>query len=277
MQLEITTWLSTGQAVARNPALTDLFVLTYERRRDRFCPLVVTIVRHGLSYRGRIGSPVQRKEVESINKTLQRLSFKIPELWDRGFLDSLPERASPPASDPGPLEESPAITPRSSMPALHDRFMDLHAQPDRALAGRRFEQLLVDLLAAWNLAPRSNFRVTGEEIDGSFLLDGATYLVEAKWTGSRIEAAPLYVFRQKVASKSAYTRGLFVAVEGFTRSAISALGTGQEHRIVLLDGTHLLPVLMGTIDFGELLKVAVRHLEQFGEPLLPRDRLAELA
>jgi hypothetical protein len=36
-------------------------------------------------------------------------------------------------------------------------------------------------------------------------------------------------------------------------------------------------VLMGTIDFRELLRLAVRHLEQFGEPLLPRDRLGELA
>ena len=71
------------------------------------------------------------------------------------------------------------------MPAFHDRFMALYAASDRAKAGRDFEPLLDDLFTAWELAPSRGYRVTGEEIDNSFVLDGDTYLLEAKWIAER--------------------------------------------------------------------------------------------
>lgn len=51
---------------------------------------------------------------------------------------------------------------------------------------------------------------------------------------------------------------------------------GQEHRIILLDAAHLFRVLAGAIALPDLVRLAARHLEQFGEPLLPHKRLAEL-
>lgn len=262
---------------SKKPALTELLRLTYERKRERFCPLVLTIVQRGMSYRRQKGWPVQRPEMEEVNAVIQRLSFKIPELWDRGFLESLRAPDPPPA----PVVEAPQPArppdPRSSMPALYDRFMALYAEADRAKGGRDFEALLDDLFTAWHLAPSRNYRVTGEEIDNSFVLDGDTYLLEAKWIAEKTEAAALYTFRQKVSSKSAYTRGLFIAVEGFTPGSITALGSGQEHRIILLDGAHLVRVLSGALALPDLLRLAARHLEQFGEPLLPHARLSELS
>jgi hypothetical protein len=57
---------------------------------------------------------------------------------------------------------------------------------------------------------------------------------------------------------------------------VTALGQGLEHRIILLDGGHLTPVLSGTVPLTDMLLLAARHLEQRGEPLLPHARLAEL-
>jgi hypothetical protein len=262
---------------SKKPALTELLRLTYERERGRFCPLVLTIVQRGMSYRRQKGWPAERPEVEELNATVERLGFKIPELWDRAFLDSLPTPAPARPDEAEPPPSPPARPdPRSAMPALYDRFMALHAETDRAKAGREFEPLLNDLFAAWDLAPSQNYRVVGEEIDNSIVLDGDTYLLEKKWIADKTESGALYTFRQKVASKSAYTRGLFIAVEGFTNGAITALGTGQEHRIILLDGAHLVRVLTGAAALPDLLRLAARHLEQFGEPLLPYERLAEL-
>src|SRR5919106_3968202 len=153
---------------------------------------------------------------------------KIPELWDRAFLDSLPGPAQESTPDAPPPSPRARPDPRSSMSALHDRFLALYGETDRAKAGREFEPLLNDLFTAWDLAPSQNYRVVGEEIDNSIVLDGDTYLLEKKWIAERTEAPALYAFRQKVASKSAYTRGVFIAVEGFTAGAITALGTGQE-------------------------------------------------
>jgi hypothetical protein len=63
----------------------------------------------------------------------------------------------------------------------------------------------------------------------------ATSALEKKWIAERTEAPALYAFRQKVAGKSAYTRGVFIAVEGFTAGAITALGTGQSRGGVILE------------------------------------------
>lgn len=261
---------------SKKRALTELLQRTYDARRDRFCPLVVSIVQRGMSYRRQKGSPLQRVEVEHLNTIVARLSFKIPELWDRKFLESLPAPQPEPSTSPPPTPPVSGPDPRPAMPALYDRFMALHSEPDRAKAGREFEPLLDDLFAAWDLAPSRSYRVTGEEIDNSFVLDGDTYLLEAKWIAGKTEAPALYAFRQKVASKSAYTRGLFVAVEGFTSGAVTGLGTGQEHRIILLDGAHLVRMLTGGVALPDLLRLAARHLEQFGEPRLPHSRLEEL-
>jgi hypothetical protein len=262
---------------SKKRALTELLQRTYEARRDRFCPLVLTIVQRGLSYRRQKGQPIQRPDVEQLNAIVARLSFKIPDLWDRSFLDSLPAPEQEHSSEPDLVIRDRSLDPGSAMPALYDRFIALHSEPDRAAAGRAFEPLLDELFTAWDLAPSRSYRVTGEEIDNSFLFDGATYLLEAKWVAGKTEAAALYAFRQKVASKSAYTRGLFLAVDGFTPGSVDALGAGQEHRILLLDGVHLIRVLTGAVALPDLLHLAARHLEQFGEPLLPHARLSELA
>lgn len=174
---------------SKKRALTELLQRTYEARRDRFCPLVLTIVQRGLSYRRQKGSPIQRPDVEQLNTIVARLSFKIPELWDRTFLQSLPAGEPEQPTEPEPPRPVPTPDPRSAMPALYDRFMALHSEPDRAKAGREFEPLLDDLFAAWELAPSRSYRVTGEEIDNSFVLDGDTYLLEAKWIGGAYRSA----------------------------------------------------------------------------------------
>ncbi len=47
--------------------------------------------------------------------------------------------------------------------------------------GFRFEARLAELFSIFKLAPRSSFRNTGEQIDGSFRLNDEFYLMEAKW------------------------------------------------------------------------------------------------
>lgn len=46
--------------------------------------------------------------------------------------------------------------------------------------GFNFEKFLNKLFEVFNLNPRNSFRLTGEQIDGSFHLENNTYLVEAK-------------------------------------------------------------------------------------------------
>jgi hypothetical protein len=79
----------------------------------------------------------------------------------------------------------------------------------------------------WFRRARAAFRLTGEQIDGSFQLSGETYLLEAKWTDLRIGAADLRSFNAKLEDKAAWTRGLFVSNSGFTDDGLEALAVGN--------------------------------------------------
>ena len=47
--------------------------------------------------------------------------------------------------------------------------------------GYKFEKFLKDMFDVYGLSPRASFRLEGEQIDGSFVCGGDTYLLEAKW------------------------------------------------------------------------------------------------
>src|SRR5436305_7806770 len=77
------------------PAITRLLEATFERRRDRFCDLLLTAVRQGMKYRIKKGEPVTREEVQRLNALVRRVGFGIPELLDQKFLDGLPSKQTP--------------------------------------------------------------------------------------------------------------------------------------------------------------------------------------
>ena len=65
--------------------------------------------------------------------------------------------------------------------SLGGRLLDmskLNPQP----RGYAFEKFLKGMFDAFGLSARASFRLVGEQIDGSFVLGGDTYLLEAKWT-----------------------------------------------------------------------------------------------
>src|SRR5690606_36213017 len=90
--------------------------------------------------------------------------------------------------------------------ALRVRFLKLQALADRQQAGRGLEQLLSGLFEEFGLDPKGGFRVTGEQIDGSFLLHQEVYLLKAKWTDP-VREADLLIFRGKLEGKANFTRG----------------------------------------------------------------------
>src|SRR5216684_917504 len=72
---------------SKQPVIVDLLAGTLEQNRNRFCGLIVEIVRGGLKYRSS-HDPVMRDEIDRINELVARVGFKIPELTEPGFLRS---------------------------------------------------------------------------------------------------------------------------------------------------------------------------------------------
>lgn len=260
------------QSGSKMPAITRLLEGTLARRRERFQALIIKIVIEGSRYRSRKGDPVRRSEIVAVNGALLELGLKLPDLWDSSFLDSLRSDTEAPVDAPivalDPLKEGEASIRAKRLDELKTDFYALVDQPDRQEAGYRLEKLLKQLLDLFGLHPRPAYRVPGEQIDVSFELDTHIYLLEAKWIKEKASLRDLLFFREKVEGKSAITRGLFVAINGFQPEAVDALKRGRQPNVLLMHGTDLAAVLEGTIPLDELLRAKLRHMAEEGESLL---------
>jgi hypothetical protein len=146
---------------------------------------------------------------------------------------------------------------------------DLAPQP----RGYAFEAFLKRMFDYYRLHAREAFRNTGEQIDGSFLLNSDVYLLEAKWTRSATGVEDLHAFHGKL-DKAAWTRGLFVSFGGFTSVGLQAFGTAK--RLICLEGRDLYEALGRQIPLPALLEAKVRRAAETGRPFVPIDELFKL-
>ncbi len=255
---------------SKEPALARLLEQTLNCRRDRFEKLVLSIVAEGIKYRRSKYNEVCEREIVAVNRVIKEIGFKFPDLWDPRFLASL-------GRDPTPLPDecktSPCYAPappgllQSELPSLRSEFYGLVGLSDRQAAGFALEKLLNRLFDLFDLIPRASFRLTGEQIDGTFVLDHETYLLEAKWEAKPVNEAALLVFRGKIEGKSGFTRGLFLSINGFTPDALTAITQGKQPSFILADGSDLSPVFEQAIRFDDLLRQKVRNLAETGQML----------
>jgi hypothetical protein len=237
---------------SKQPAIVQLLSKTLENRPEKFCPLILEIVRRGITYRQNKGIPITREEIEQLNKIIARLSFKIPELHDPNFLNSLPRANRPQSPD-----KSSSVT-SETLEQLKKELMELTNLPPQE-RGYRFEKFLGRLFEVFGLAPRSAFRLVGEQIDGSFQFQGDTYLVEAKWQNSPLGLKELLTFYGKVGGKAQWPRGLLISYSGFTQDGLEAFARGRQTNIICMDSTDLYYILHGNLDLRVVLEQKVRY------------------
>ena len=132
--------------------------------------------------------------------------------------------------------------------------------------GYAFERFLKDMFDVNGMTGRASFRLVGEQIDGSFELDGETYLLEAKWTNSQTDAADLRSFNAKVQDKASWSRGLFISNSGFTEEGLAAFGRGKS--VVCMDGFDLSEMLMQRLSLKLVLSKKVRRAAETGRPFV---------
>jgi len=130
--------------------------------------------------------------------------------------------------------------------------------------GYAFEKYLNRIFAASGLEPRGSFKITGEQIDGSFKLEGNVYLLEAKWTSKKTDKPELVVFKDKVSTKSTITRGLFISYSGYTDEALATLSKGNQIGFVLMTVQELAVSMERNIPLDEVIGKKVRALAEEG-------------
>src|SRR5438093_13524525 len=75
---------------SKQPAIAQLFTRVLEVRPQAFCPMILEVVRRGMTYRR--NDPITQEEIEQLNAILLVVGFRIPDLHDRSFITSLPRR-----------------------------------------------------------------------------------------------------------------------------------------------------------------------------------------
>lgn len=137
------------------------------------------------------------------------------------------------------------------------RIRDMTAQS----RGYAFEKFLKRAFEVGGMAPREPFNNCGEQIDGSFLLDGEVYLMEAKWRKAPTNAQDLNAFHGKLEGKAVWARGLFVSFNGFSREALDAF---HGHRMILMSGKDIYDSLARRIPLVSVLQRKVRVAGETG-------------
>lgn len=159
---------------------------------------------------------------------------------------------------------------RPKVIALKQRLIELSEMAPHP-RGYAFEAWLRDAFNFYGLEAREPFRNRGEQIDGSFVLQGETYLLEAKWESAKTPAADLHAFQGKLEQKAAWARGLFVSNSGFTDDGLVAFGRAK--RVVCMDGLDLFDTLDRELPLNLTLDRKVRRAAETG---LPFERIRDL-
>jgi Restriction endonuclease len=268
------------QSGSKRPMIAALLEQTLEYRRSRFEPLILGIVRAGITYRHKQGNPVKPEEIGVLNGLLLEVGFKFPDLWNPQFHEMLRTDNKTRAKEyveriisEERLQTTIERKRSEELNRLSQDFLGLYNQTDRQNAGLAFERILNKLFSINGLNPREPFRIVGEQIDGSFELDNETYIMEAKWEKHPLPEADLLVLRGKIEGRSAYTRGVFIAFNGITDQAKQAIIRGKQPNFFVIDGYDLTMVLSEQICLEELLRQKRRILAEEGLVFVPYPEL----
>ena len=250
---------------SKQPAIETLLEKTLELRRDKFCPLMVKIVQEGLKYRQRSGKPITQEELHKLNKLIERLRFKIPELNDPIFIANLPTDKKEKLQEvviPN-NEKQPAVS-LQNLKKLSEKFLAISSRAESQNRGFAFEKFLYDLFDVYSFNPRPSFRLVGEQIDGSIEFEHEIYLIEAKWQSSPVNQADLAVLDSRVSGHSSLGRGIFITAGCFSENGILAHQRLRPSSMIGIDGRDLYFILERGLPLDEALRCKLRHLVETG-------------
>jgi len=133
------------------------------------------------------------------------------------------------------------------------------------IRGQRFNEFIAELLRCWGVNQvQSNVHGVGE-IDVAFNLDGTRFLLEAKWEQEPIPFDPIAKLSKRITQRLAGTRGVLLAMSGYTDDALRDVYRGQQPDMLLLDRTHLEAMLSGLRSPHDLITKLIDRAAYQGE------------
>lgn len=197
---------------------------------------------------------------DSVPRGLERLNALIVRLGGR----PIPREAPTAAPAQAPVSTISTAPPERVLAELEQEFiamMGMDEAPQKR--GYAFERFLKRWFDAWGLDAHASFTTKGEQIDGSFQHDNATYLVEAKWHTRPADAQMLHGFHGKLLERPDWTRGLYVSYGGFSGDSFDAF---TARRLIMMDGSDIYYALNRRLDLGVVVGKKARHHVEKRQP-----------
>ncbi len=134
-------------------------------------------------------------------------------------------------------------------------------------AGYSFQDWFYRLADFFEVENRKPYLSDGRQIDGSITVEGTTYLVELKFTGTQSDATDIDSLHKKVSGKADNTMGVMFSISGYSSVAIKE-ASGPKCLLLLFDHAHIYMLLNGVCSLQELVGRVRRHASQTGEAYL---------
>ncbi|HYF70891.1 MAG TPA: restriction endonuclease [Ohtaekwangia sp.] len=142
-------------------------------------------------------------------------------------------------------------------------LLDLEKISNSQIRGYEFEKYLNTLFKAFGLDPHASYRTEFDQIDGSFVLDKNTILIEAKYRKNSIPKDDLILFSRKIKLKSHFARGLFITYSLLDNKAVDYF-TDRSSRFVVLTVEELFIMCQNKTPLIDVLHKKFRLLDERG-------------
>ena len=146
---------------------------------------------------------------------------------------------------------------------LKSQLLDIDKLETQQKKGYAFERYITDLMNVFSLEPRASYRTENDQIDGSFMLNGNTVLIEAKYRNTQINKDALILFSEKVARKSSFSRGVFITLSKPLDQAINYFDD-RAPRFVIVTVEELFLLCERKQSLKDLLVKKFRYLDETG-------------
>lgn len=146
---------------------------------------------------------------------------------------------------------------------LNTLLLEIDNIQDKQKRGYAFENYLNTLFKTFNLDPHASYKTEYDQIDGSFILNGNTILVEAKYRTNAIPKDDLILFSNKVQNKSHFAKGLFITYSEVEEKAIEYF-EDKGARIIILTVQELFMMCQSKYSLIKLLQEKYRILDERG-------------
>ena len=200
------------------------------------------------------------KYMRSKNLVTQANESKVNELLLFGQ-SKLGKSVKPKTSEP-PIAAPPQRN-QIDYQTLADDLFKLDAIKNAQRRGYEFEKYLNRLFGVFGLDPHASYRTDTDQIDGSFILNGNTVLLEAKYRIASLSKNDLILFENKVARKSSFARGLFVSLSDFDENVVNYF-KDRSSRIIAVSVPEIYMMCSEEKDLREVLTRKFRYLDEYG-------------